>query len=479
MPHGGGPEDTICAIATPAGEGGIGIVRLSGADSITIASRVIRLRSGAALQSISSHSLHLADIVRPLPSDNPNSVLSADDLVIDEAFVAYMKAPRSYTGEDVLEIHCHGNRRICSMICEAALIAGCRLAQPGEFTKRAFLNGKMDLSQAEAVLDTIKAKSDEGLKVAQRHLRGELGQEVVRLRDRLLTLLAHVEAGIDFIEEDISFVGWQELLASLEQTQSSITRALHTAKTGRLLREGARVVIAGEPNVGKSSLLNALLREQRAIVSTTPGTTRDMIEESVEFDRLRLSLIDTAGIRTTVDPVEQEGIHRTWSALRDADVIIALFDASSSPNFSLESDSSSWLADRSVPVLNKDDLLTADQRSTLLNRLSGVWGKPALCISTVTGEGIDSLRQHISARLLPKHLEASEGVIITNVRHQDALARTNDALTQAIDAIKSGRAPECLALDIRAAADALGEIIGVITSDEVLNRIFSEFCIGK
>ena len=479
MSHGGRPEDTICAIATPVGEGGIGIVRISGTDSIAIASRLIRLRSGASLQSILSHSLYLADIVRPLPLDNRAITFSDDDLIIDEAFVVYMKAPRSYTGEEVIEIHCHGNHRICTKICEAALVAGCRLAQPGEFTKRAFLNGKIDLSQAEAVLDTIKAKSDEGLKVAQRHLRGELGREVTQLRQQLLALLAHVEAGIDFVEEDISFVEREKLLKVLEQTRSAVDRGLATAKTGRLLRDGARVVIAGRPNVGKSSLLNALLREQRAIVSTIPGTTRDMIEESVEFSGLRLSLIDTAGIRSTVDPLEQEGIHRTWHAIHDADVVITLFDASSCPDFALDYDSPSWLQDRAIPVLNKIDLLTPDQQFSFLKGISDIWGKSPLSISTVTGEGLDVLRQQIISRILPDSLDASDGVMITNIRHQDALERTHEALGQAVDAIKSEREQEFLAVDLRTAADALGEITGAITSDEVLDRIFSEFCIGK
>lgn len=479
MAYGGGPADTICAIATPVGEGGVGIVRLSGMDSIPLAARFIRLRSGDPLDSLSTHSLHLADIVRSQPSSHSSQTCTDYDVVIDEAFVVFMKAPRSYTGEDVVEIHCHGNRRICAMICDTALSAGCRLAQPGEFTRRAFLNGKMDLSQAEAVLDTIKATSEAGLKVAQRHLRGDLGKEVGCLRERLLTLLAHIEAGIDFVEEDISFVERAELLDALAQTQSFITQVLHTAKTGRLLREGARVVIAGRPNVGKSSLLNALLREQRAIVSAIPGTTRDMIEESMEVDGIRLSLIDTAGIRSTVDPIEQEGIHRTWNALQDADVIIILFDASSLPEDAVEMEAYFPLQERAIPVLNKVDLLVPEQRTSLQKRLSDICGHPAMCISTITGEGLDVLRHHLRSRILPDHLEASDGVMITNVRHQAALGRAHEALTQAIDAIASGRELECLAVDLRTAADALGEITGVITSDEILDRIFSEFCIGK
>jgi tRNA modification GTPase len=325
------PEDTICAIATPAGEGGIGVVRISGPDALVVAENVVRLRSNQPLGIVPSHTLYLADILAPeicwgsAESDEKHTRLS--DRVIDEGLVVFMKGPRSFTAEDVVEIHCHGSGVVLGRVCEACISVGARLAQPGEFTKRAFLNGRLDLSQAEAVLDTIRAKSDAGLKIAQRHLRGQLGQEVDRLRTRLLGMLARIEAGIDFVEEDISFIGREELIASFQETLDDIQAMLATAERGRVLREGARVVIVGRPNVGKSSLLNSLLREDRAIVTAVPGTTRDVIAESVVWDGLMMTLVDTAGLRETTDAIEQEGIKRTRSAQEHADMVLHVLDA--------------------------------------------------------------------------------------------------------------------------------------------------------
>lgn len=323
MPIDGSPEDTICAIATPVGEGGIGILRISGPDALHVASKVVRLRSNQSLATTSSHTLHVVDIFdlgHPAPSaDSPSDAPFSDAHIIDEGLVVYMKRPRSFTAEDVVEIHCHGSGIALKRVCEACVHAGARLAQPGEFTKRAFLNGRLDLSQAEAVLDTIKAKSDLGLRMAQRQLRGALGQQVNGLRNSLMALLAHVEAGIDFSEEDISFVGREELIASLQNTYAQIQRMLATAETGRVLREGVRVVIAGKPNVGKSSLLNTLLQENRAIVTDIPGTTRDVIEESVDWQGLHITFVDTAGLRETSDVVEQEGMKRSRTAQEEGD----------------------------------------------------------------------------------------------------------------------------------------------------------------
>lgn len=473
----GGPEDTICAVATPSGEGGIGIVRISGPDTLSIASQFVRIRSGISLHTVETHRLYLADIV--LPGDHTLPSTSTSPIPIDEALVVYMKAPHSYTAEDVIEIHAHGSHAVLAKITEISLQAGCRLAAPGEFTKRAFLNGRLDLSQAEGVLDTIRATSEQSLAIAQRHLRGDLKREVERLRSRLLAMLAHLEAGIDFVEEDIEFVGREELKKVLCETADVVGAALNSARAGRVLREGARVVIVGRPNVGKSSLLNRLLGDSRAIVTNTPGTTRDLIEETVHFDGCTLSLVDTAGLRETVDEVEQEGIRRTEEAMRDADLLLVLFDASDLIPTAQGFDTTAFGSKNLVVALNKVDLLTPSQVETLRTNVSLPVGITALPISTVTGEGLKTLREIIKDRVGLRSLEPAQSVTITNVRHQEILLRCRDYLAKALESIDSGAHPECVAVDLRGAADAFGEITGAITTDDVLHRIFSEFCIGK
>lgn len=479
----GFPEDTICAVATPVGEGGIGIVRISGPGALVVAEKIIRLRSNQALGIVPSHTLHLADILKPgISSGRTEPVLiemQARDEIIDEGLVVYMKGPRSFTAEDVVEIHCHGNGVVLGRVCEACISAGARLAQPGEFTKRAFLNGRLDLSQAEAVLDTIKAKSEVGLKIAQRHLRGELGHQVNRLRARLLGMLAHVEAGIDFVEEDISFVGREDLITSLQETLAEIQKMLATAETGRVLREGARVVIVGRPNAGKSSLLNSLLREDRAIVTEIPGTTRDVIEASVVWDGLMLTVVDTAGLRETTDIVEQEGIKRTRSAQENGDVILHVLDAAELNEHGMGEFVPPSVGQQDMVLINKSDLLDA----VSLKRLAGWVEERMRCkvipISVRTGSGLEELKRSIRSHLSQASLESDEGVVVTNVRHRVALERAGASVREALDSTRKGVAPEFVVVDLRGASDSLGEITGAITSDDVLDRIFSEFCIGK
>lgn len=479
----GAPEDTICAIATPVGEGGIGIVRISGPEALVVAEKIVRLRSSQSLGIVPSHTLHLADILGPeISSGSIESVRSEtrlSDRVIDEGLVVFMKGPRSFTAEDVVEIHCHGNAVALGRLCEACISAGARLAQPGEFTKRAFLNGRLDLSQAEAVLDTIKAKSDVALKIAQRHLRGELGQQVDRLRTRLLGILAHVEAGIDFVEEDISFIGREELITSLQETLDEIHEMLTTAERGRVLREGARVVIVGRPNVGKSSLLNSLLRENRAIVTDIPGTTRDVIEESVILDGLMITLVDTAGLRETTDVVEQEGIRRTRSAQEAGDIVLHVLDAAELSQDGLDELVPPASGRKDMVLINKSDLVDAAALKRIAGWLEERTSCEALPISVRTGSGLDELRKSIRSNLSQAFLESNEGVVVTNVRHRRALERAGVSVREALDSTRRGIEPEFVAVDLREAGDALGEITGAITSDDILARIFSEFCIGK
>ncbi len=467
----GGLEDTICAIATPSGEGGIGIVRLSGPQSLAVASQIVRLRSGAPLSSVSTHILHLADVVLPASILKSRGVPQRDWL--DEALVVYMKAPRSFTAEDVVEIQSHGSALVLSLLCEACVRMGARMAEPGEFTKRAFLNGRLDLSQAEAVLDTIRAKSIAGLTAAQRQLRGELAQEVEQARAALVMVLAQVEAGIDFVEEDISFLRQEELVKVIGQAASVIQRLESTAQQGRILREGAKVVILGRPNVGKSSLMNRLLREDRAIVTDIPGTTRDVIEEGVDLAGVMVRLVDTAGIRETVDPLEQEGIKRTRSAQEDADLRLVVIDGSMALMQEDRDLVKSVMEGNHLVVINKCDL------PSKVNKDTAGLGSNLVFVSAKTGIGLEEVCDAIRAALVSSGGDPSDGVLVTNVRHRTTLRRAAESLQQGLESSRRGLAGELISVDLRAAADALGEITGAITTDEILERIFSEFCIGK
>ncbi|NWF74709.1 MAG: tRNA uridine-5-carboxymethylaminomethyl(34) synthesis GTPase MnmE [Nitrospirae bacterium] len=473
----GGLDDTICAIATPVGQGGIGIVRLSGPQSLVIASQVVRLRSGDSLSSVSSHTLHLADLVLPAvgKQDAVRSIhtrLPGSGL-IDEALVVYMRAPRSFTAEDVVEIQSHGGSLVLELVCRVCIESGARMAEPGEFTKRAFLNGRLDLSQAEAVLDTIRATSSAGLNIAQRQLRGDLAREIEQARTSLLTVLAHVEAGIDFVDEDISFLQRDELVRIVREACTVVQQLEATAQDGRILREGARVVILGRPNVGKSSLLNRLLKEERAIVTAIPGTTRDVIEESIDVDGVMIHLVDTAGMRDTDDVVEQEGIKRARAAQGEADLLLVVVDGT----VPLTSDDRELLIavkDRKhIVLLNKADLAeTVERDAALTDRLVYV-------ISAKTGMGIEVVKSALRAQLVSGCFEAGESVMVTTARHRDALHRASASLGQALESVRGGMAGELVSIDVRAAADALGEITCAITTDEILGRIFSEFCVGK
>ncbi len=466
------PDDTICAIATPRGEGGIGIVRISGANALAVAARVVRLRSGGSLDSLPSHTLHLADIVS-VSSERAGAGCE----VLDEALAVYMRGPHSYTAEDVVELHCHGSSIVLARICEACVAAGARLAEPGEFTKRAFLNGRIDLSQAEAVLDTIRAKSEEGLRIAQRHLRGELGRSVEQLRGELVGVLAQVEAGIDFADEGIEVITPQDLLRVLQRTRDSVAAMLQSCRRGRVMREGARVVLRGRPNVGKSSVLNRLLEMDRAIVASRPGTTRDILEETCVLGGVPVTLVDTAGLRDAEDEVEREGIQRARDAQAEADLLLHVMDAT------YPEELSSWRgsedATPSIVVVNKIDLLAQDRVAEVVQEVRRRGATHTVPMSALTGQGVEELRAGIRDCLVPERLESSDSVVVTNVRHRAALEQATLALEQACESVRNQVSADCVAVDLRAAADALGEITGAITSAEVLERIFSEFCIGK
>lgn len=485
------PDDTICAVATPLGEGGIGIIRVSGEQAVAVVSQVIKLRCGHSLESVRSHRLYVSDVL-PAANNQESLGISSEPFPIDEALVVVMKAPRSYTGEDVVEIHVHGGPLVLHATCEALIQNGARLAHPGEFTKRAFLNGRLDLAQAEAVLDTIQATTTSSLKAAQAQLRGALSKDVDCMRDQLINLLARLEAGIDFVDEDITFIETKELEEALREIQNHLGQLLDTFKEGRVIREGARVTIIGRPNVGKSSLLNALLRIDRAIVSEIPGTTRDVLDEFLNVRGIPIRLVDTAGIRETVDILEGEGIRRTQEAIAQADLLLIVMDGSATFSDEDEDFIQGHSQQRRLIVVNKMDLPSQTKESQIRATLSinenfGS-GSEEKCsdldqmivrVSAKTGEGIGQLRDHMRALFVRHDFEPGSSPLVTKLRHQGALRLVKEALDHALDSVRGQLSGEFVALDVRAAIEYLGEITGSTSNDDILERIFQEFCVGK
>ena len=486
-------DDTICAIATPVGEGGIGIVRISGPHAVDIAAHVVRPRNQKPLQQLESHRLYLSDVLYPADSVGPPSlsprwerarVRGKDEAqvpAIDEALVVIMRKPRSYTGEDVVEIQTHGGAWILQATCHGLIKHGARLAQPGEFTKRAFLNGRLDLTQAEAVLDTIQATTSRSLQAAQSLLRGSLSKEVDALRERLIRVLAHVEAGMDFAEEDITFIQAAEVQQALTDTQRAVEQLIASYEEGRLIREGIKVAIIGRPNVGKSSLLNALLKLDRAIVSDQPGTTRDVIDESLNIRGIPLRLLDTAGLRQTQDSIEGEGIRRTEDAIAEADVLLLVLDGATGITDEDHAVFKTHGSRRHLLVMNKMDLPESQAFSPLpLGEGQGEGEGPGFVkVSAKTGEGLDHLTSVIQSVCLKEGLEATPSVLVTRLRHKASLDQAHSSLQEAMRSLERKESGECVALDIRAALDALGEITGAVSTEDILDRIFRDFCIGK
>jgi len=483
-------DDTIAAISTPLGEGGIGIVRLSGRDAIPIAAKLFLSPRDKRLEESESHRLIYGYIRDPI-----------SETLIDEVLVSVMKAPNTYTREDIVEINCHGGFFPMRKVLELVLRNGARLAGPGEFTKRAFLNGRIDLSQAEAVLDLIRAKTDEAEKMALRQLSGGLSECITSLRDRIAEICACIEAYIDFPEEGIEPASRGDILEDADGIRRELSLLSDSFDEGRFFREGIKVAIVGRPNVGKSSLLNALIRRDRAIVTETPGTTRDVLEEYLSIKGLLVRIMDTAGIRETHEMAEKEGVRRSLQAIDDADLVIVLIDGSTPLN---EQDieilkrvrekkgtplsARQFLGDpgRVIIAINKTDLPSAEtgiegQCRAMLQRTPPV---DVLRISAKTGEGLEILKDKIlelSTPSLTSILARGEtnGVIVTNIRHRIAIDSAIDALKRASSAFKNNQPLEIVAIEMRDALDRLGEIVGAVTTEDILDRIFSEFCVGK
>lgn len=456
--------DTIAALATPFGYGSIAIIRLSGSQAGEITRRIFR--SSHNSEHFQSHKLYHGDIVSPETGD-----------LLDEVLLCFMEKPHSYTGEDTVEINCHGGPLIIKSILNAVTFLGARLAGPGEFTKRAFLNNRLDLSRAEAILDVIQARTGKGLSQAVKRLKGSLAQEVLKIRDGLLDTLAILESAIDFSDEDIEGEPSSLTAARLDACLALLSRLLATFRNGRIDQDGLRVLIIGKPNVGKSSLLNALLDRDRAIVTPIPGTTRDFIEESVQIGGIPVALMDTAGIRESGDLIEEQGIALVWQKLKEADLVLMVFDGSRK----LDADDLLVLEktkdkEQVIAVLNKEDLPQQLDRDELLKRRPLL--KP-LAISAKFKTGLAALKEDMAGLAATSEIFDSDTVYITNIRHFQALSQTAELITRGRDNLMEGRPPEIISIDLREALARLDEIGGRTLPEEILDRIFSNFCIGK
>ena len=443
-------EDTIAAISTPAGEGAIALVRLSGPNAIAIADRIFRGRETPS--QFASHVQHFGEIV----TESGN--------LIDEGLVSIHRGPASYTGEDLVEISCHGGTLVTAKVLEICLRAGARSARPGEFTERAFLNGKMDLTQAEAVIDLIRARTDLALRSATEQLEGKLGERIQSIQSALVDLIAHVEASIDFPEEGIEPDEGEKLRGRFDSVREEISALLATADQGRILREGVRIVIYGATNAGKSSLLNRLIGQDRVIVSDTHGTTRDTIEELVNLHGVPVRLFDTAGLRTAESEVEQAGMARTEHSLKQADLRLHIIDQNAPRPANFHSAANG----NELVVLNKSDL--PEHRD---------WKDyQGLRISCTTQQGLSELQDEIIARIGKGNLR-SENPVSINLRHRDCLRRALEACDRARSGMNQGLSAEYLAVDLKEALRAVGEVIGTVGVEQILDSVFGQFCIGK
>jgi tRNA modification GTPase len=475
-------SDTIAAIATPLGEGGLAVVRISGPQALTIADQCFSPlgKSSQKPSAAASHTIQYGQIVRRRKNSNSRSRQTGEGRdggkleIIDEVLLAVLRAPRTYTCEDSAEITCHGGILPAKLVLDTLLENGARLAEPGEFTRRAFLNGRIDLTQAEAVADLIHSRTELALAAANEQLAGKLSHRINELRDGMLQTLAQVEAHIDFPDEDIAPDTREQLLKRLENGAKFMDELLRTANEGQILRRGIRAAIVGRPNVGKSSLLNQLLGRDRAIVSPVPGTTRDTIEETANIRGLPVVFIDTAGLREARDEIEQEGIRRSHETLARAEFILHVLDASEPLTDADEKFLAQFAGKKRILVRNKIDLPV---------KLADIRLPPSdfriVNVCCLNGQGVEALKEAIRELVWSGEIKAEMLQVRINSRHQDALNRARAATQRTMDALRSNVTLELVALDLRIAVDAIGEIVGKTATEDLLDSIFSQFCIGK
>ncbi|MBN6206523.1 tRNA uridine-5-carboxymethylaminomethyl(34) synthesis GTPase MnmE [Ralstonia pickettii] len=455
--------DTITAISTPIGEGAIAIVRLSGPEAITITNELF---SGKDLHEVATHTINYGKIIDPETKD-----------IADEVMVSVMRAPRTFTREDIIEINCHGGMVAVNRVLEILLSKGARLAEPGEFTKRAFLNGRIDLSQAEAVMDLIRAKTDKAMSVALKQMDGRLSKLITKLRQELLETVAHVEVNIDYPEyDDVEEMSHEVMQTKTKEVHQEIEALLNIAKQGKILREGIATAIIGRPNVGKSSLMNTLVQENKAIVTDVPGTTRDIIEEYVNVRGVPLRLVDTAGIRETEDIVEKIGVERSRQVLKESDLIlfvlnynealttedIKLFEAVKGLDY--------------IVIVNKTDLEGKIELDDIKDLAED---RPIITTSLIEEEGVDELEKAIAATFFDGEIDSGDLTYVSNIRHIQLLKQAKQALEDAMEGIELGMPLDIVQIDVTRTWEFLGEIIGDTASDSLIDQLFSQFCLGK
>lgn len=456
--------DTISAVSTSLGIGGISIIRISGSKALSIIKKIFKDKNGNKIDELKSYSMKYGYIYK----------LNSDE-ILDEVLVSYMKGPRSYTGEDVIEINAHGGAFITNKILEETIMAGARLAERGEFTKRAFLNGRIDLTQSEAINDIINAETESAASAAIYQSKGLISDKIKELRERILFLTANIEATVDYPEEDLEEVTAYDGIKKITEISLEIDKLIDSFKEGKIIRDGLNVVIIGKPNVGKSSLLNSLLHENRAIVTEIPGTTRDIIEEHINLDGILVKLTDTAGIRETEDIIEKIGVERSRERINEADLIILVFDRSSIlTNEDIEIIEN--IKDKNfIVILNKSDL---NKDNINIEEVPELKDKKIINISAKFGEGIEILKNEIKNMFFTDSLEISAKGI-TNLRHKEALIRANESLNAAVDTLKNVSAVDLASIDLKNAYLSLGEITGESTQEDIIEKIFENFCLGK